>query len=122
MLAALTGRHGKCEGRPEIPVDDAVGLAWVHHGPMLVALSEGNGGKLPFIHVSDTSNALVLAEPRAAGAAFSEFFAAVELAGRPGFRVRCWQHRAVARIIHVAQASGLHNCASGHQHSSRARS
>ncbi|UYQ78889.1 hypothetical protein OF385_07055 [Glutamicibacter sp. JL.03c] len=82
-------------------LDDVMGLVSVHRQPVLVAMINAETDELKFLHVSEPSPVLEVVPPRSPRTTIKDFFSEAEHRDLVSFRVKYWQHSAVAHAIPV---------------------
>ncbi len=80
-------------------MDDVMGLVSVHGRAVLIAMIDPRSDDLQFLHVSAPSPALEVVAPAAARTRIDSLFTAAQDEGMKSFRVKYWQHSAVAHPI-----------------------
>jgi len=116
LLGSREGRkhlsqHGWTQGMPVVMagaqelLDDVMGLVSVHGRAALIAMIDPRSDDLQFLHVSAPSPVLEIVTPAAARTRIASLFAAAEDEGMQTFRVKYWQHSAVAHLIPACHRS-----------------
>lgn len=85
--------------RPSEPLHDVMAMVSVHGRAALVAMLDPRSEELRMLHITTPQSALRVVTPSAASTTIGAFFDRVASATIAEFRVKFWQHTAVAHVI-----------------------